>query len=234
MSLRRSKTELDLEPFSKTLLRFSSLPHKQQRRSALLVKKQLILEKADTILASSRQRPTKLRCTDLWSKSMKKEAVKIMWDRRDPRVLRLRWRYHNFSLPQIPEVADASLISNPHIATYIHKRSIAGSFKHEHSQDFSDWDMRLKDCARLQMDLKRMRGKMQNPQPEKLNGLQRPMKYKADMEEFIKDEVRDFKVKRKAQFPQLINKAYGVRVARKMEKLGISFYVAQRRHHHYE
>jgi len=179
-------------------------------------------------LASGRSRPTKLRCSDLWSRSMKKEAVRMLWAKSDSSAARDHLRKQGLPLSQPGEEGKVS----QRLTHYIKRvRSVEiSSADWQQDPSFSHAD-HMQLCDQLQSevhsDLRRLRASlMQSKQstPQLLKSLNAE---ETDLAEFIKGEVADFK--KGPLRPELLRKVSGGHIGKRMNRLGLSFYAAQRK-----
>ena len=158
---------------------------------------------------------------------MKKEAVRILWAKND--ALADRNKFRRRVLPQSHTEEEGKV--SKRLSHYIQRvRSVEISTSEQLDHSLSHIE-RIRLCENLQSEvhseLKRlqtnlMRSKQSTPQLLKsLSGEE------TDLAEFIKGEVADFK--KGPQKPELLRKLSGGSVVKRMNRLGLSFYVAQRK-----
>ena len=175
------------------------------------ISKNLLLAQPDTILASSRSRPTKLRCIDLWSKRMKKEAVHVLWESRNQQVLR---RFHvSKALSEIPELK--AELQDQHMQRFLRGRDS----KPSKALKPLDWSNTMQMCTQLQSDIRSLKHSLS------------PMKAIGRRDEpitYVKEEVKRYLDDSKS--PYVVRKTSGANLAKRLDRLGVSFYKAQRKH----
>lgn len=200
MALRRTQSTLD-----------RSLPFVALERTATSVNKNLVLAEPDTILASSRLHPTKLRCTDLWSKSMKKEAARILWETQNPQILE-----RVCTSKVIPKVK-----KNPEDLQDKRVRRLLSKQDSMYLKPVEkmDWGGSLQLCAQLQSEVRSFK---QSISPERRRvRREEPINY-------VKQEVKRYLEDHK--LPYIMRKISVASQAKRLDRLGVSFYKAQRKH----
>ena len=207
MDLRRTKTDFT-EKWHLSLLQRTATWNQAACPS---VSKNVLLAQPDTVLASSRSRPTKLRCIDLWSKRMKKEAVHVLWETRNQQVLR---RFHvSKALSEIPELKN----DNEYLRI---QRFVQGRGRSQVKvAEPMDLGSTMQLCTQLQSDVRTFK--------HSLSPI-RQIGRKLEPIDFVKTEVKRYLEDRKS--PYLARKASGVSLAKRLDRLGVSFYKAQRKH----
>jgi len=192
------------------------------------MKRTMLLARPDQVLVSNRHRSTKLRCSDLWSKKMKKQVVRVLLAKHDPRVDKFHWR--------TKEIKDWKPLEggrvSSRIAQYLERvrsqdrpRSVLPS---SISQPCAS-DSHLRACERLKSDLHtQIRTLKADRSFNKSFHQSFYREEETDLTDFIRDEVDDFK--RKTQVGMdMARKSSMTSLAKRMNKLGLSFYAAQRR-----
>lgn len=196
------------------------------------MKKVILLAKPDQVLASNRSRSTKLRCSDLWSQKMKKEAVEIMWAKHDPRVQKFHWRTKEVKNWQPPEEGLVSTRISQYIERVKSRERPASVYQPWGMTLPSVCDLHIQNCSRLQSELHSNIHYLKATTPLRRS---RPAyihtheEAESGLDDFIKDEVSEFKKKTFLNNPELTRKPVYTSLAKRMNKLGLSFYVAQRR-----
>lgn len=191
-------------------------------------RRSLMLTRPEQVLASGRSRPTKLRCSDFWSRSMKKEAVRILWAKND--ALADRNKFKTQVLPQSHSEEEGKV--SKRLSHYIQRvRSIEIStpdWQLDHSLSHVE---RIRLCDNLQSEvhseLMRLRTNLMQSKRSTPQLLKSLSGEETDLAEFIKGEVADFK--KGPQKPELLRKLSGGSIVKRMNRLGLSFYVAQRK-----
>lgn len=194
------------------------------------MKRTMLLAKPEQVLASSRQRLTKLRCSDLWSQEMKKEVVRVLWARRDSRVEKIHWRTKQFKSWKPPEEGEIST----RIARYLSRmrsqdrpRSVLPNSRGQ----VDVCSQQLRACDRLRTDLhSSMRSlKVDRSVTSSLYQSFYSEAQETDLSDFIRDEVEDFHRKTQLGNVDMSRKSSLSSVAKRMKKLGLTFYVARRK-----
>lgn len=201
-----------------------------QPRSRFLsrARRSLLLVKPEQVLASGRNRPTKLRCSDFWSRGMKKEAVRMLWAKSDSSAARDNLRRQVLPLLQPGEEDKVS----QRLSHYIQRvRSVElSSVDWPQDQSFSHAD-HIQLCDKLQSEvhseLRRLRANLVQSKQSTPQLLKSLTGEETDLAEFIKGEVADFK--KGPLRPELLRKFSGGHIGKRMNRLGLSFYAAQRR-----
>lgn len=207
MDLRRTKTDFT-EKWHLSLLQRTATWNQVTWPS---VSKNVLLAQPDAVLASSRSRPTKLRCIDLWSKRMKKEAVHVLWETRNQQVLR---RFHvSKALSEVPELKE----DNEHLR--IQEAARGRGRRQVKAAGPMDWGSTMQLCTQLQSDVRTLK--------HSLSPI-RQIGRRLEPIDYVKDEVKRYLDDRKSPF--LLRKASGASLAKRLDRLGVSFYKAQRKH----
>lgn len=221
------------KPDQSTLLPQRSLPALIPHIPSKLLNKarrSILLTKPDQVLASSHSRPTKLRCSDLWSRKMQKEAVKILWAKNDALAERRLLR-NDMTRSQPTEESKVS----QRLSHYIQRvRSVeipAINWQFQDQNATYVQETHLQKCAQLQSEVHSeltklkadlARSKKKTPQLIRLITGE-----ETDLTDFVKGEVADF---RKGPLrPELMRKSSASSLAKRMNRLGLSFYSIQRR-----
>lgn len=205
---------------------------RQNPASFSSMKRTMLLARPDQVLVSNRHRSTKLRCSDLWSKKMKKQVVKVLFAKHDPRVDKFHWRTKQ--VKNWEPLEDGRVSSR--IAQYLERvrsqdrpRSVLpSSVSHVSASDFH-----LRACERLKSDLHlQIRNLKADRSINKSFHQSFYREEETDLSDFIKDEVDDFK--RKTQVGMdMSRKSSFSSLAKRMNKLGLTFYAAQRKRDKY-
>ena len=214
-------------------VRKSLSPRRQSRLNPLSfanMKRSMLFAKPDQVLASSKLRPTKMRCVDLWSKRMKKEAVQVMLAQKDPRIQKFHWRTKVFKDWNPPEEGDVTLRLSKYIDE-VRTRSYHEGF-HPEGVSLSMCEERLLGCDKLKREIQDGLRSIKADLGAKRREAKQWQSMESDdntMKMFIQGEVDQFRNKRQVSVPELLRKTSGPKPAKKLARLGLSFYIARRR-----
>lgn len=190
-------------------------------------RRSVMLTRPELVLASGRNRPTKLRCSDFWSRGMKKEAVRILWAKNDALADRGKFRRQVVHQSHTEEEGKVSKRLS-HYIQRVRSVELPSSEQLDHSLSHIE---RMRLCENLQSEvhseLKRLRSNLMQSKQSTPQLLKSLYGEETDLAEFIKGEVADFK--KGPQKPELLRKLSGGSIVKRMNRLGLSFYVAQRK-----
>lgn len=195
------------------------------------MKKAILLSKPDLLLASTKSRPTKFRCTDLWSKRMKKQAIEVMWAGKDPRIQGFHWRTKVLKDWSPPSESEASLRLSQYLENVKRREHLP------HKSVNADWrsgsvcDAQIQGCERLMTEVKDER-KAIDIDLRKKRLMKKQWRSQEsrddDLKSFISDEIDQFR-RRKISVPEADKKTAMKRIQKKLDSLGLSFYIERRR-----
>ena len=194
------------------------------------MKRTMMLARPDQVLASSRHTSTKLRCSDLWSKKMKTQVVRVLLAKHDPRVDKFHWRTKEIKNWKPKEEGQVSSRISEYLER-VRSRDRPRSVLPSSVSQIGACNFQLRACDRLKSELHTQKRLLKADRfaNKTLHQSFYHDTQETDLSDFIRDEVDDFKRKTQVGNTDMLRKSSFSSLAKRMNKLGLTFYVAQRK-----